>query len=213
MFAYDADIKHDMIISFGWLVEHDATINPRRMGLLFQHGPERDKWWVQGLKKHVRSEDIIVLWSELITDEVPLISTPTPPPSVPPPSEHAPCIQDVDVLDVEDMCRNLFFWGMSPDHEPLSPGETSQSYQEQLKDESTFDWCDDLDRMEVALHFIEDDVDEKDIGFIKGFVSSRDPVGNPSIGSRRQKILDDYKHTVFCGKTDGNPPPQTWTSR
>ena len=51
MFAYDADIKHDMIISFGWLVEHDVTINPRRMGLLFQHGPERDKWWVQGLKK------------------------------------------------------------------------------------------------------------------------------------------------------------------
>ena len=149
------------------------------MGLLFQHGPERDKWWVQGLKKHVKGEDIIFLWCELITDEpiVPQLPQTIPPtPMVEP--IPGPCIQDVDILDVEDMCRNLFYWGMSPDHESPIRGE-SLAYQESLKENTSFDWCDDLDRMNIALHFIENDVDERDIGFIKGFVSSRDPIDHP----------------------------------
>ena len=44
------------------------------------------------------------------------------------------------------------------------------------------------------------------IDFIKGFVGTRDPLIGGDIDSLRQRVLEDYKSTVFSGKTTGNPP-------
>ena len=32
--AYDAEIKYDLILSYGWLAQHNFLVNPRRHGLL-----------------------------------------------------------------------------------------------------------------------------------------------------------------------------------
>ena len=47
--AYDAAIGHDIIISYGWLAEHDVLINPRRHGHLFK-GPAQEMLWVEGME-------------------------------------------------------------------------------------------------------------------------------------------------------------------
>ena len=44
------------------------------------------------------------------------------------------------------------------------------------------------------------------VRFIKEFVASRDPLECTTVDDRRRNILEDLAHTVFCGKTDGNPP-------
>ena len=45
--AYDADIVCDVILSYGWLAEHNILPNPRRHGLHFMDHPE--VLWVKGV--------------------------------------------------------------------------------------------------------------------------------------------------------------------
>ena len=44
--AYDADIKYDLILSYGWLAQQDIQINPRRHGVLIKD--KMQAIWVPG---------------------------------------------------------------------------------------------------------------------------------------------------------------------
>jgi len=48
--------------------------------------------------------------------------------------------------------------------------------------------------------------DWAEVNFIKGFIQARDEVEGSQVEILRQKALEDYKDSVFCGKTGGNPP-------
>ena len=44
--AYDGEVRYDLILSYGWLAQHDVLVNPRRHGLLVQ---EKNRMvWVPG---------------------------------------------------------------------------------------------------------------------------------------------------------------------
>ena len=65
--AYDAAIGHDIIISYGWLAEHDVLINPRRHGLLFK-GPAQEMVWVEGMEGPLQHSAIITLAVDMASE-------------------------------------------------------------------------------------------------------------------------------------------------
>ena len=54
---------------------------------------------------------------------------------------------------------------------------------------------------ELATYLVEE---LAAVSFIKVFVASRDPLEGTTVDDRQRKSLEDFAHTVFCGKTDGN---------
>lgn len=84
------------------------------------------------------------------------------------------------------------------DHDGLGvpdiPGLASQGCLESLDDPS----------LEEIAQLMSDE--EVDVDFIRGFATSGDPVQGTRVEHLRQKILQEFSTTVFCGRTGGNPP-------
>ena len=59
----------------------------------------------------------------------------------------------------------------------------------------------DLQDLAHTLH-----QDWADINFIRGFIQGRDEVEGTNVEVLRKKVMEDYKDTVFSGRTTGNPP-------
>jgi hypothetical protein len=47
---------------------------------------------------------------------------------------------------------------------------------------------------------------EFDVRFVKGVVEARDPITDPDVEERRQRLLSEFAETVFSGKITGDPP-------
>ena len=214
--AYDADIKHDVIISFSWLVDNAAYLNFQRLGLYFKD--KEELIWVQGLPTPDKTGDIITLRSEVLCDVFETPQPPSPPTGTPPgyippalnpppATAHSDTFVDfqVDVNNVEVYTQQLQNWGLQMDDPPL-PGELKEA---ELLDANphTDIFLSYADLEIIAQHLMDENIDEdKDIAFIKGFVQSRNPMEGPCIDDLRQRVLRDYQPTVFSGKTTGNPP-------
>ena len=69
MRAYDAMIGHDIIISYGWLAQHNVVVWPQKHGMLFRD-IEGESVMVEGIRSGYEVSEIVMLKScDIITDE------------------------------------------------------------------------------------------------------------------------------------------------
>ena len=193
--AYDAAISHDMIISYKWLAENNVILCPSQHGLLFKGRQGAACVWVAGIPSPPRTNHIITLRVEDVAD-------------------------GADVLEIELTAHDLGKWRLHPRNKasdrPMgsTPAgchgcavETLPAELDDPDDDSDDGWdCEDLsgeELDELAMYLLEI---EAEVGYIKGFVGSRDPITGPSVEDRRKAILHDFASTVFAGKTGGDPP-------
>ena len=81
-------------------------------------------------------------------------------------------------------------------------------YEDLSKDtKATLGLLDIADLREVAKKLLyETKLEQKDVDFIKGFVTSRDPAEGPCVEDRKKKVMEEYSDSVFCGRTAAEPP-------
>jgi hypothetical protein len=114
---------------------------------------------------------------------------------------HAKSTSMVEILDIEILVDRLQNWGIHTlqETDPLPDGQMP------LADEITS--CTDRKLAEIALQLLPDlGVECKNVDFIKGFVTSADPLPGSRVDELRAKILAEFSTTVFSGKTTGDPP-------
>ena len=78
MLAYEAHMKHDIILSYSWLAENDGLVNPKRHGVLFKNEKMCEMFWVAGLPAPHRTSEIITLSPDLLEDSTPIDDPPIP---------------------------------------------------------------------------------------------------------------------------------------
>ena len=74
---------------------------------------------------------------------------------------------------------------------------------------------------ELGVHFAQSEDKEPDEGlleiarhlgggeenrFVKNAIEARDPDDSPHVQELREKVLQEFAETVFCGKISGDPP-------
>ena len=221
--AYDAAIKHDIILSYSWLATYDGLVNPKRHGLLFKSEKLFDMFWVPGIPCPKTSDIISV--SPFIdsttpmdpansdaNSEIPIPYTNLSPPkkkgrkkvsmdlsNLPPLTSNEQ--SQVEIMDIEVLVDKLHHWGFHTLEERDDPLDMETNLAQEISE------CTDMELAEIAAHLLPElEVKCVGIDFIKGFVGSKDPLKSANADDLRTKILQDYKSTVFSGKTTGNPP-------
>jgi len=130
LIAYEASIKHDIILSYGWLAKWDGLVNPKRHGILFKNEKYMDMFWVPGIPSRKVSD--IVSVSPFIDEdnEIPIPYTNLHQPKkkgkrkvsfdldeIPPP----PPIPPVEIMDIEVLVDRLHFWGLHTLQKMMTP--------------------------------------------------------------------------------------------
>ena len=218
--AYDAAIKHDIILSYSWLAQYDGLVNPKRHGILFKSEELFDMFWVPGIPSQ-KNSDIISVSPFIDTtdpaptdfdtpDEIPIPYTNLNPPrkkgrrrvsfdlsEIPPPPT-------IDIMDIEVLVDKIQHWGvhtLEEKNDDLDPMDMDAKLAEEILQ------CSNIELAEIAANLLPQlKVECVGIDFIKGFVGSKDPVEGGNVDDLRAKIVGDYKGTVFSGKTTGDPP-------
>ena len=57
--AYDANISHELILSYAWLAENDILVNPTKHGLIIRLGG--GMFWVEGVDSPVSKQQRVIL--------------------------------------------------------------------------------------------------------------------------------------------------------
>ena len=189
--AYDGEVVCDLILSYGWLAENQAIVNPRRHGIHFLG--EDHAIWVPGVVKPKMGTT-----QSMVT--IPVDAHPMTPNAMVDPLAHVLSETQCDHISQQWEKREhmeaitSYLWKLGLRETPEIP---------EMGNEESPPPLTESDLQEVADHMFHHDVD---INFIKGFVHTNHPMDTMEVGTLKQKILDDYASTVFTGHTTGNPP-------
>jgi hypothetical protein len=217
LIAYDAAIKHDIILSYSWLAHYDGLVNPKRHGILFKSEEFFDMFWVAGIPSQ-KNSDIISVSPFIDTtpsdhtdadlqSEIPIPYSNLSQPKkkgrkkvsfdlddIPPPNP-------IDIMDIEVLVDKIQHWGFHTLEENADPLDMETNLAQEI---ST---CSNFQLAEIAANILPQlKVECVGIDFIKGFVGSKDPVQGGNVDDLRAKIIQDYGSTVFSGETTGDPP-------
>ena len=177
--AYDANISHEIILSYAWLAENDILVNPTKHGLIIRLGG--GMFWVEGVDSPVsKKQRVILLESESLggkkysqkshKKQNAAAKKLSPPPE---PTRA----RGVDIMEVEAIAQQLQSWQLSANPEcdmSLNFGDLT----------------------EIASQFCKEE--NKEVDFVKGFVTSRDPLEGTSVEERRNKVFQGlWQNRVF----------------
>ena len=190
--AYDAELVCDMILSYRWLAEHQVILNPGRHGL---HLVQNDRlYWVSGIVPPSPGGAMTLERLPIVT--VPLLDEVAP---------HAleTTVQAVsNIWDGYEQRDSLLSYlrrlelqviPLSCTVDPLDPPPFGADIPLILQEED-------------LQYLAQDLLPHMEVNYVKGFVHARDECAGVEVDELRKMVLQDYKTTVFCGRTTGDPP-------
>ena len=165
---------------------------------IFFAAPGSGSIWVEGIVPS-HSHDIHTL------ESLPLVTTPTPPPTTPWEKVLAynHLVETWETHEITAQAVSLFK-SLDLHAKPQHPGMACPDMPG-LAESHSSDPLNEEDLLDMA-HTFRSHI--KDISFIKGFVDSSHPMEGLSVQQLRESILADYQSTVFSGQLTGSPPSE-----